>query len=200
MTPLQDDADHIEISQPSLEDGARIEEVARACRPMDGNSVYAYLLLCSHFSKTCVVAKRSGNLLGFISAYLKPAANDTLFIWQIAVLPSARQQGVAVAMLRHLLRRTNLRHIRHIEATASPSNKALRKLFTGLSQELDTSCEMKMEFSRNLFQDNEHEDEYLYRIGPINLKELINEFGNFQSFRIKGALLHTFIPNRIYPG
>ena len=111
----------LQLSEPRAEDGADIESLVRSCRALDDNSTYAYLLLCLHFSRTCVVAKKRGKIAGFISAYVKPECDDTLFVWQVAVSDEFRRQGVAGEMLLHLLQRKHLRQIRFLEATVAPT-------------------------------------------------------------------------------
>ncbi len=78
---------------PRLSDGPAVHTLARRCEPLDLNSPYSYLLLCTDFAATCVVAERDGDLVGFVSGYLKPADPRGLFIWQVAVSPAARGLG-----------------------------------------------------------------------------------------------------------
>lgn len=189
-----------EISHPSADEGADIAHLVRRCGQLDANSTYAYLLLCTHFAKTCVVARKDGDVIGFVSAYLKPDADDTLFIWQVVVAPDARRNGLANDMLRDLLRRSHLRNIRFIEATIGPTNEASRNLFIGFSREIDSPCEIKAGFSKSLFKREHHEDEYLLRIGPINYKESSDEPGYFQTYGIRGAVLRSHVPNGVREG
>ena len=118
----------VQVGEPGPGDGADVESLVRSCSALDNNSTYAYLLLCRHFSNTCVVARKAGKLAGFISGYLKPDNDDTLFVWQVAVSEEFRRQGIGAAMLRQLLQRKHLRQVRYLEATVSPANTASRKL------------------------------------------------------------------------
>jgi L-2,4-diaminobutyric acid acetyltransferase len=58
--------------KPTPADAADIHALVEECKPLDVNSTYAYLLLCSHFASTCIVAEDGRGLAGFISGYCKP--------------------------------------------------------------------------------------------------------------------------------
>lgn len=194
------------LSEPRPDDGADMEDLVRSCGALDNNSTYAYLLMCKHFAGTCVVARHrggQGRLAGFVSGYLKPGADDTLFVWQVAVAPDARRQGLGGAMLSHLLERHPLRQVRFLEATVGPENQASRALFAGLAEELGTRCEVRIEFARDLFsQDgandarNEHDDEYLFRIGPFTLTENAYDTQSryLQPPGVERPILHPVVP------
>jgi L-2,4-diaminobutyric acid acetyltransferase len=150
---------------------------------LEPNSCYAYLLLCHHFHDTCVVAEGREGLLGFLSAYLPPGRPDTVFCWQVAVHPDARGRKWGLEMLRELLRRPGLARVAYLEATVGPSNLASAGLFRALARSLEAPCEESVLFDRNLFGRDAHEDERLFRIGPlkggpIQPKEANHEPGN----------------------
>lgn len=138
------------------------------CKPLDLNSRYCYMLVSTHFRETSVVAESGGEVQGLVSGYLDPNDPETLFVWQVAVDPSLRGQGVALQMLQTLLSRERLKDIRFIETTISPSNIASQKLFRRLAAELKTDMTDHTCFERELFGGEAHEDEVLYRIGPIH--------------------------------
>ncbi|MBX3666744.1 MAG: diaminobutyrate acetyltransferase, partial [Burkholderiales bacterium] len=96
------------LREPRITDGAAIHRLVRACPPLDLNSPYAYLLLCAHHAGSCVLAEQDAGPAGFVSAYRLPARADTVFVWQVAVAPAARGQGLALRMLEHLLARPAL--------------------------------------------------------------------------------------------
>ena len=196
------ESDHpAELSEPSASDGADVESLVRSCGALDNNSTYAYLLLCRHFSRTCVVARKHGKLAGFLSAYLRPDREDTLFVWQVAVSDEFRRQGIGGAMLRHLLQREHLHHVRYLEATVAPTNKPSRKLFSGLAEEIGARCEIRIEFARAMFHGEAHEDEYLFRIGPFQMESNDeSEPRHLQSHGIERPVLHQVVPRRIFQG
>jgi L-2,4-diaminobutyric acid acetyltransferase len=156
------------LRQPRLSDGAAIHRLITECPPLDVNSVYAYLLLCEHFRDTCVVAESAGGSIdGFISAYVPPAAQEHLFIWQVAVHTRARGRRLARTMLHHLLARPALAHLRHIETTVGPDNHASRSTFTGLAADLGAHIAEQPFFGKQLFGGAAHDDEMLLKIGPF---------------------------------
>jgi L-2,4-diaminobutyric acid acetyltransferase len=155
---------------PVRADGAAIHALVAACPPLDLNSVYAYLLLCEHFSATCIVAESvNGEIDGFVSAYRPPERPDVLFVWQVAVHGRARGQGLAVDMLAQLLQRLAQRKSRPsgIETTVGPDNAASRRSFQKLARLYGATVREQALFEAHLFGDGAHEDERLLQIGPL---------------------------------
>lgn len=96
---------------------------------LDVNSAYLYFLLADHFRATCVLAESGPELAGFLTGYRRPDAPNTLFVWQVAVSPDMRGQGVASGLLQALESRSWFPEIRRIELTISPDNPASQALF-----------------------------------------------------------------------
>lgn len=162
------DAVHgVGLGAPRVCDGVAIHRLVAACKPLDLNSLYAYLLLCEHFAETCVRAERAGRTVGFISAYRPPRTVDIVFVWQVAVAEEMRGQGLAGAMLRELLARPALRGCRYLETTVSPSNEPSRRVFHGLARALRAPVAERVLFAEPDFGDEQHERETLIRIGPF---------------------------------
>ncbi len=160
----------MKIKKPNLKDCEKIYTLVNESRPLDLNSRYAYMLVSTHFKDTSIIAKIDDKLVGFISGYVLPQSQNTLFIWQVAVDISQRGQGLALSLLEDLLKRDNLKNINFIETTISPSNIPSKKLFLKLAKILETQVEEKNCFSKELFGGEAHEDEILYRVGPFNTK------------------------------
>ncbi|SAI57495.1 L-2%2C4-diaminobutyric acid acetyltransferase [Bordetella ansorpii] len=156
------------LRQPRRNDGAAIHRLIGECPPLDVNSLYAYLLLCEHHAATCIVAESSGGRIdGFISAYSIPERPDVLFVWQVAVHARARGHRLARRMLRELLQRPGLEHVRHLETTVGPDNKASRRTFAGLAREAGAHVAEQPLFDRQAFGGADHDDEMLLKIGPF---------------------------------
>jgi L-2,4-diaminobutyric acid acetyltransferase len=148
-------------------DGMALHRLVRACPPLDPNSLYCNLLQCSHFRHTSIAAFSNGDLLGSITGYCIPERADTLFVWQVAVHPSARGQGLARTMLRNLLERMAKQGIRYFETSITPGNEASWKLFSGFAAEQHADMVRSVMFEHALHFAGEHETEYLFRIGPF---------------------------------
>lgn len=157
----------ITLRQPQGEDGAALQRLVAACPPLDPNSLYCNLLQCTHFAATGVAAERHGELVGFISGYIPPSQPDTLFIWQVAVAPAARGEGLAKQMLRELLLRPATAAVRFIETTITPANQASWALFESWARELGAAHERQLHFARDRHFGGAHDDEMLMRIGPL---------------------------------
>lgn len=180
MTPAQ--ADHaraqtkqpeipegLKLDYPRLEDGAALWRIARDSRVLDLNSSYSYLLWCRDHATTSVVARDAeGEPVGFITGYLRPQNPRTLFIWQVAVDHSQRGRGLAAAMLDALAARTGEEHgVTSIETTVTPDNTASDRLFASFARRHDTPLRRDVLFDAEVFPENGHEPEVLYRIGPL---------------------------------
>jgi len=159
---------------PTKEDGADVWKLIKKTGNLDLNSAYCYLMLCEFFADTCVVAERNKQIVGFISSFIQPNANDTLFVWQVAVDPSQQGNGLGKALLRELLKQSSGKGIQYVEATISPSNLPSTSLFKGLARDLSTKYESSECFSPNLFPEPGHEAEITYRIGPFSKENLKN--------------------------
>jgi L-2,4-diaminobutyric acid acetyltransferase len=153
--------------KPTLADAAAIHALIDQCKPLDLNSRYAYMLLCTHFAGTCAVAERDGALVGFVSGYRKPGDDSVLFIWQVAVSPQGRGQGVAAGLLEEILQRPPRAAVRYLEATISPSNRASWALFESFARKHGARCATETHFREEDFGGQEHEEEQLLRIGPL---------------------------------
>ncbi|HYC46540.1 MAG TPA: diaminobutyrate acetyltransferase [Burkholderiales bacterium] len=157
----------VALGRPQRSDGAAIHGLIAACKPLDLNSLYAYLLLAEHFGETCVVARAGSRVVGFVSAYVPPARAHTAFVWQVAVAESMRGTGLASAMLRELLARPALARCRYLETTVSPSNTASRRLFQALARAQRAQHTEGLLFGEEDFGGEHHECEMLIRIGPF---------------------------------
>ncbi|MFA5521604.1 MAG: diaminobutyrate acetyltransferase [Castellaniella sp.] len=160
------------LEQPVREDGQAIHALVQQCPPLDVNAIYTYLLLSEHFTRTCVVARRQDEVVGFVSAYRHPDRETVLFIWQVAVHASARGMGLGLSMLRHLLQRPGLEGVRTIETTVGPENRASRRMFARIAQAAHADIRESALFEPHLFGPQAHEDERLLRIGPLNFQPL----------------------------
>lgn len=152
---------------PVAADGSALNSLVSNCPPLDANSVYCNLLQCTHFAGTSVVADAQGQLAGFISGYLVPGKSDTLFIWQVAVAPGFRGQGLATRMLHALLARPACAQVRYLETTVTDTNRASQSLFDALARAHQAELTSTLHFDEILHFDGRHESEHLLRIGPL---------------------------------
>lgn len=152
---------------PQINDVKSIFSLIRACKPLDVNSEYCYMLLATHFQKSCAVAKHQDKIVGFMSSYTKPDSPDVLFIWQVAVHPDFRGQKISQRMFADLITRNPMQKITWIETTIGPTNTASKKLFQKLAEIVNAPIEVSTFANKEMFTES-HEDEDLYRIGPFN--------------------------------
>jgi len=157
------------VRQPDARDGFAVHRLISRCEPLDPNSLYCNLLQCSHFTDTCAIAFGDAEApVGFVSAYIPPGRGDTLFVWQVAVAPEARRQGLARRMIREILFRPICRQVAFLEASITKSNRSSWRLFLSLAEEFGSSHRTEPLFEANRHFENTHETETLLRIGPLD--------------------------------
>lgn len=128
---------------------------------------------CDFFSETSIVAFEGEGLetpIGFVSGFIHPDKPDTLFIWQMAVHVSEREQGLATNMLHGLLGRNCCDKIQYIEATVAASNTPSNNLFISVARSFHSNYKISRYFEPDDFPESDTETqevEWLYRIGPF---------------------------------
>lgn len=157
----------LDIRTAELTDAATIWRLVEASGALDVNSCYAYLLLCSHFADTCLVACEGEELAGFVAAYVPPRQPEVIFVWQIAVAPRYRGQGLARELLAQLVERARTQGARYLEATITPDNQASQRLFRGLAESRNWPVDTRTHFESRHFAGSSHDPELLFRIGPF---------------------------------
>jgi L-2,4-diaminobutyric acid acetyltransferase len=155
------------LRQPVSEDGAPVHNLIRKSAFLDDNSLYCYLVICTHFSQTSVVAEMGDQIVGVITGYIPPEQPDTLFVWQVAVDTSAQKQGLAGRMLKEILGRPACTNVTFIETTVTGDNKASRAMFDSLARKNQCSIEESVMFDKQTHFFNLHDTEYKLRIGPF---------------------------------
>lgn len=155
------------LRTPVAADGSALSSLVSKCPPLDVNSVYCNLLQCTHFAGTSIAAEAQGVLAGFISGYLVPASSDTLFVWQVAVAPEFRGQGLATRMLDALLARPACLRVRYLETTVTDANKASLALFDAFARKHKVQLTSEPHFDQTLHFNGRHDSERLLRIGPL---------------------------------
>lgn len=157
------------LRAPTVADGADLWRIAKGTGVLDTNTPYAYLLWARDFAATSVIAEVEAEPAGFISGYLKPGDEQTLFIWQVAVDANFRGRGLAKKMLFELVERTGAARL---ETTITEDNAASIALFTALAREHGTEIARRPLFSADLFPSAEesgeaHAAEDLYVVEPL---------------------------------
>ncbi len=153
---------------PVSADAVAIDSLVRACPPLEHNSVYAYLLIATHFAGTSAVATQSSRCVGFVSAYRRPDEPSTLFVWQVAVDARVRGRGVARRLLADILARPDLGDVRHLEATVAPDNQPSHRLFEAFAAERRADLRETPAFTPTDFGTAHHSAEHLLRVGPLS--------------------------------
>ena len=150
------------LRSPQIADGVRLWKLAEDSQVLDVNSSYSYLLWCRDFADTSIVAESAGEVVGFVTGFLRPQSPRTLFVWQVAVDSAQRGRGLGVAMLNRLLDSTGAHTL---ETTISPDNTASIAMFTALARQRNEPISKQTLFVANDFPDS-HQPEDLYTVGP----------------------------------
>ncbi|OOE96855.1 diaminobutyrate acetyltransferase [Salinivibrio sp. MA351] len=150
--------------KPAIGDGGNIYRLITQCPPLDVNSAYCNFLQATHFKETCVVAEREGDVQGFISGYIRPEQPDTFFVWQVAVSPKARGEGLALSMIEALLARKVAQNVHFIETTITEDNAGSWALFKKVDRLYGSGGQRSVFLDEQEHFNGEHDTEYLFRI------------------------------------
>ena len=158
------------IRNLTREDIKEVYNLLLANRPYVGlNSRYTYFLLAKDFSDTCVVAEYKGIIVGFSSGYVSPSNKNTFFSWEAVVHEDFRGNNLQKLMLLHQIAG---KRVKYFEGTINPSNEASKRSFRDLARLLKTQCDESMLFSGDDFENDGHEPEILYRVGPFSQEQV----------------------------
>ncbi len=149
----------------SEKDVPEVYRLLVANRPYVGlNSRYTYFLLAKDFSETCFVAEHENKVVAFSSGYVPPQRKDTFFNWEIVVQKEYRGNGLQKLLLLHQIKMADAKYF---EGTINPSNDVSRKNYIQLSELLNAKYEEKIFLTVEDFENDGHETEILFRIGPM---------------------------------
>jgi len=165
----------IKLRTPTSEDGAPVHNLIRKSAFLDDNSLYCYLVICTHFSQTSIVATMGEDIVGLVTAYIPPEQPDTVFVWQVAVDTVAQKQGLAGRMLNAILDSKACSTVRFMETTVTSDNDASRAMFASLARRNNCSINESVMFDRQAHFLNLHDTEYKLRIGPLGKDTLAEE-------------------------
>lgn len=154
----------VEMRMPTKEDGADIWKLVSECPPLDQNSMYMNVVQCDHFARTCVLAERDGQTLGWVSGHIPPETPDTIFVWQVAVHDDARGLGLGKRMLRTLLDRAACAKVSKLETTITKSNKASWGLFKSFARDMGGDLSDAPHYTREDHLGGKHATEHLVTI------------------------------------
>jgi len=166
---IEPEAEYL-FREPSVDDGATMHELVEGTGVLEPNSGYSYVMLAEHFADTCLIAERAGDErtpVGLITGFISPDREDTLFVWQIGVVPDEQGRGLGRRMLRALLARPACAAVRYLEATVATSNTASAAMFRAFARDIRARCRLARGFEEELFPGEGHEAERLFRIGPF---------------------------------
>ncbi|MGE3250285.1 MAG: diaminobutyrate acetyltransferase [Hyphomonadaceae bacterium] len=155
------------LERPRAEDGAEVSGLIARCPPLDCNSAYCNLLQCTDFAGTCVVARRAGRVVGWVSGYRPPAERGTLFIWQVAVDPAVRGARLGERMIRAIFARPEQSGATRIRTTITQENESSWRLFRRVAANLGAPFEAEPWFLHHSHFAGRHDTEHMVTIGPI---------------------------------
>lgn len=159
----------VRMRTPTVTDAAAMWNLLIAAG-LDRNSPYAYLLVCTDFAATSLVAEDEDGLVGAVAAYRPPPRPQAVFVWQVGVAERARGQGLARRMLHELLQMPGNADATELTATVTPDNEPSLRLFRGLARELGVGCEESPRFLAEHFPvgAGDHQPENELVVGPVD--------------------------------
>lgn len=162
---LNPEADMV-MRRPTRNDGAAVWRLVGESEALEQNSAYAYLLLCTHFCDTCLVAEEHASLAGCALAYRLPREPRSLFVWQIGVAATARGRGLASELLDGLLGLPACRSVQYLCASVTAGNAASRALFVSFARRHRAELRERRFLDAGVFP-GKHAAEPMLRIGPL---------------------------------
>ena len=156
-----DETDGITFRKPDPSDGTAVLSLIQDCAPLDENSHYFYLVQCDQFRDTCVLAERDGEVVGWVSAHIPPNEPETIFVWQVAVSPNARGEGLGGRMLQSLIKRPDCADIEQLRTTITPGNDASWALFRSFAKRIGAEVDDEPHFLEGEHFDGEHDTEHM---------------------------------------
>ena len=148
-------------------DGVAVWRAVQQAGTLEVNTAYFYLIFCSDFSDTCLIAEHDGEIAGVLIGYHPPREPDTAFCWQIGIVPSWQGKGLGRRMLSAWLALPANQGVQWLTATVADDNPASDRLFQSFARDLNVTCSIQPHFTQALLQPG-HRPEPLYRIGPIH--------------------------------
>ncbi|KOT28298.1 L-2,4-diaminobutyric acid acetyltransferase [Streptomyces caelestis] len=155
-----------EYRTPRVEDTQAMWQMVHESDELDDNSPYYYALWCRDFAETSLVASLGDEVVGFLTGYFRPDQPDTYLVWQEAVKPRHGIPMLGVQLFEQAAERAVSKGARYIEATVSADNKAIIMVLKKCAKRYRAPVHTEVLFPGSLFPE-EHHDEVLYRIGPI---------------------------------
>lgn len=164
------------VRVPELRDGVRVHDLIRDCPPLDPNSLYCNLLQCTHFAETCAIAVEVAEdggerVVGWLSAYRPPTEPETLFVWQVAVAPTARRSGLAHRMLETILRRPSCRGVERVGASVTADNAASLGFFERFARRHGSGLRRSLWLDEAEAFASRHASEWSIRIDDVRINE-----------------------------
>ncbi|MEV6576070.1 diaminobutyrate acetyltransferase [Streptomyces sp. NPDC051577] len=158
----------VTLRAPRMTDAPAVWRLVRDSDILDTNSLYYYNLWFRDFADTSIVAVTSDErIVGFVTAYVRPDAPDTLMAWQSAVDPAHHAPGLAVRMMHELADRAARQGATCVETTINPGNRAVALMLRRFAHERGLDIHTEVLFAAEDFPDDTiHAPEVLYRMTP----------------------------------
>ncbi len=163
-----DRGEPLSIAAPQSEDGSDVHDLIAECPPLDTNSLYANLIQCSHFARTCALARAGEQAVGWVSGHILPAEPETFFLWQVAVHEQGRGQRLAHRMVADIFARPECAGVRQMKTTITRDNDASWGLFRSIARTLEADLLESEGFDEQRHFKGRHASEILVTIGPFD--------------------------------
>lgn len=156
----------IAYRSPGATDAAPIWRLAQERTAGKSDSCYGFLLWCTHFADTSVVAASADDVVGYALAYRLPLRPQEAFVCQLGIAPAFDRIELTLRLLEELLSRRACRDARFLSMTCDPRDSALVTAFQQLARRRSVRCAVEPCFPASLFAEP-HPDEHLLRVGPF---------------------------------
>lgn len=145
----------MELRLLSAEDAPIIMEMAKNNPPLEEHTPYTYWVMCSYCNRCSYALFVDNQIIGYVMCVENP---NTVFIWQLCVLPEFRKNGYATILLNEVFDLAKTLH-KNIQMTIEDDNAAS----VGCFQKICTKYQCTMKVIGEV-QNHSNHTEYIYRI------------------------------------
>ncbi len=109
----------ITIKPVNQNDAPLLRHLATLCPPLDVHTPYTYWVMATYFGEYSFIAYDDGKPIGYIMNLKK---DNTLFIWQIGIIPDYRKQGISQRLIGKAVRAALKSGCTSAQVTIAPEN------------------------------------------------------------------------------
>lgn len=117
------------IQTCGIGDYPSVRKIIDQSENLDSHTDYTYWVALNFWPELFLVATDGESIVGFTFGLRSKENPDRIFLWQVGVLSSARQKGIATSLVKELCNRGIQNGVRELWVTIADENTASLALF-----------------------------------------------------------------------